>query len=254
MGELFTTVVVRPFYNILIFLVDFITSDLGIAVIILTVAFRFLIFPLSKSQIKTQLKMKYIQKPLEELKKKYKNQPEIMGREMMKLYKDNEIKPFAGLLMLLIQLPFLFGLYYVFLNSGLPEINSTLLYSFMPRPEFVDTNFLGLVDLTSKSAVLAVLVGITQYIQAKLLIPKSEPNPEKRNSLAEDMVKSMQLQMIYVMPIVLMFIAYYFGSIVALYILVGNLFSISQEHYIRHKIRKPEEARIKERSEAALTN
>jgi YidC/Oxa1 family membrane protein insertase len=68
--ELFINLIVRPFYNALIFLVDFITNDLGLAIIILTIIFRFIIFPLSKSQIKTQIKMKDIQKPLKELKKK----------------------------------------------------------------------------------------------------------------------------------------------------------------------------------------
>jgi len=247
MGNIFTTLIVQPFYNALILLVDFLTADLGIAIIVLTILFRFVLFPLSKSQIKTQLKMKQVQKPLRDLKEKYGKQPEVMAKEMMKLYKDNEIKPFSGILLLFIQLPLLFGFYYVFINTGLPEINFNLLYSFIPVPENLSTMFLGFVDVTEKSVVLAMMVAVTQYFQAKLLLPATdEDDKDRKLSPTEEIMKGLQTQMVYVMPIVIMFISYFFGAIVALYLLTSNVFSIAQEMYIRKTLREPESKKIKE--------
>ena len=140
-SSIFISLIVKPFYNSLIFLVDFITNDLGLAIILLTIIFRFVIFPLSKNQIKTQIKMREVQEPLKELKEKHKENPQLMAQKMMELYKKHEIKPFSGMLLLFIQLPLLFGFYYMFLSAGLPNVNFELLYSFIPAPENIDTVF-----------------------------------------------------------------------------------------------------------------
>jgi len=243
MTELFISLIVRPFYNALIFLVDFITSDLGLAVIILTVIFRFIIFPLSKSQIKTQIKMRDIQEPLKEIKKEYKNNPQEMGKKMMELYKDNEIKPFAGFLLLFIQLPLLFGFYYMFLRAGLPEINIDLIYSFIPYPDIIDTNFFG-INLTSKSVLLAMLASTTQYFQLKFLLPNNDPNKNPDKGSIEDVMQGVQKQMVYVMPVIMLFISYSFGAIIALYFVTSNIFSIAQEFYIKKTIRDKEEDEV----------
>lgn len=239
-SSIFISIIVKPFYNSLIFLVDFLTNDLGLAIIILTVVFRFIIFPLSKSQIKTQIKMKEIQGPMRELKKKYKDDQQKMAQEMMKLYKENDIKPFAGFLLLFIQLPLLFGFYYIFLRAGLPQINPDLIYSFIPYPPQVDTNFFGIsLAPPSKSILLAVLAAATQYVQAKLLLSgnKNDSKPEKGS--VEDVMNGVQKQMVFVMPIILLFIAYNFGGIVALYLLTSNVFSIIQEMYLKKTIKNP---------------
>lgn len=252
MKNLFINFIVEPFYNTLILLMDFFTTDLGIAIIVLTIIVRFILFPLSKSQIRTQIKMQQIQAPLREIQSKYKDDRETMGREMLKLYRDNKINPFSGILLLLIQLPVLFGLYYVFLNSGLPSINADLLYSFIPSPEYINTNFIGLFDMTTKSVILAFFVGVTQFIQMKIILPKTDKNTANTGEMsADNVMKNVQTQMMYVMPIILVSIAYTFGAIIALYLLVGNLFSIGQELYIRKTIRKPaEEARESELAKA----
>ena len=234
-SSIFISLIVKPFYNALIFLVDFITSDLGLAVIILTIVFRFVIFPLSKSQIKTQIKMKDIQEPLKELKKKYKNEPQVMAQKMMELYKENDIKPFSGFLLLFIQLPLLFGFYYMFLKAGLPAINTELLYSFVPSPTMINTSFLG-IELTEKSVILALLASITQYFQAKLLLPhKDDKKPEKGSM--EDMMRDVQTKMVYVIPTIMLFISYSFGAIIALYFDRSNIFSIIQEAYLKKTIK-----------------
>jgi len=243
MTELFISLIVRPFYNALIFLVDFITSDLGFAVIILTIIFRFIIFPLSKSQIKTQIKMKDIQEPLKDIKKEYKDNPQEMGKKMMKLYKDNEIKPFAGFLLLFIQLPLLFGFYYMFLRAGLPEINIDLIYSFIPYPEIIDTSFFG-INLTSKSVILAILASVTQYFQLKFLLTNNDPKKNPDKGSIEDVMQGVQKQMVYVMPVIMLFISYSFGAIIALYFVTSNVFSIAQEFYVKKTIKEKDKKEV----------
>ena len=90
MTGFFNTILVKPLYNALIFLVDFLPySDIGIAVILLTIAVRFIIFPISRNAIKSQIKMKEIQKPLKEIQEKYKDDKQKMSLEMMNLYREN---------------------------------------------------------------------------------------------------------------------------------------------------------------------
>lgn len=249
MKELFIQTIVQPFYNALMFLMDFITPDLGLAIIILTILFRLVLFPLYRSQIRTQMKMQKLQQPLKDLKEKYKKQPEVLGKKMMELYKEHKLNPLSGFFILLIQMPLMIGFYWVFIRAGLPEINLDLIYSFVPRPENINTNFLGFIELTNKSVLLAILVSLTQFVQMKILMSKmngndssnkdevknkkdSKTEPEKENLMADTM-KNVQGQMTYMMPMLMLFIGYSFGAIVAIYLLVGNLFSIGQELYIR---------------------
>lgn len=234
-SSIFISLIVKPFYNALIFLVDFITSDLGFAVIILTIVFRFIIFPLSKSQIKTQIKMKDVQVPLKKIKQENKDNPQLMAQKMMDLYKENDIKPFSGILLLFIQLPLLFGFYYMFLKAGLPAINTELLYSFIPSPTMIDTSFFG-IELTQKSIILALLASITQYFQAKLLLPNKDDEKPEKGSM-EDMMRGVQTQMVYVIPIIMLFVSYSFGAIIALYFVTSNIFSIIQEFYLKKTIK-----------------
>jgi membrane protein insertase Oxa1/YidC/SpoIIIJ len=152
---MFNSIIITPLYNILILLVDFLTTDIGIAVVIMTVIIRLLLFPLSKNQIQTQIKF----------------------------------------------------------------------------------------NITSKSIILAFLAGLTQWIQLRMLNSVNKDNKEvseKKDNPMGDMMKNFQTQMTYIMPLMIAFISYSFGVIIAIYLLTGNLFSIAQEYYLRKNIRKPE--------------
>jgi YidC/Oxa1 family membrane protein insertase len=241
MSQIFNQFLVIPLYNVLVLILDYVPlADLGFSVILLTIIVRLILFPLSKSAIKTQLKMKDIQKPLEEIKIKYKGDQQKMAIETMKFYKDNDIKPFSGILLLFIQLPIIFALYFVFLKEGLPQIDLTLLYSFVSAPEFVNPKFLGIFDLASKSITLALLAGLTQFIQARLMFKKANQTPSvsKENSFQNDLMKSMQIQMQYVLPGLMIAFSYSLGAVVALYFTTSNIFSILQELYLKKKLEK----------------
>jgi YidC/Oxa1 family membrane protein insertase len=241
---MFNTFLVEPMYNFLVFLLDVVPfSDLGVAVIILTVVVRTIIFPISKNAIRSQIKMKQIQEPLKEIQTKYKDDQQTMAKEMMKLYKDNNVKPFSSMLLIIIQLPIIFALYFVFLRGGLPEINNEMLYSFINIPSHINPKLLGLIDITSKSLILAAFAGITQLIQTNIMFKKNEIlNGKKKESaepsIMDDMMKSMQVQMKYVLPVIMGVIAYTTGALIALYFTVSNIFSIFQEIYIKNKLIK----------------
>lgn len=246
MKELFNDLLFIPLYNTLILLVDIIPGgDVGFAVIVLTLIVKFILFPLSKSAVKTSIKSKLIQGELEEIKTKHKDNREEMGRAMLDLYKRNGINPFSGILLIFIQIPVILALYWVVYKGGLPMINTDLLYSFVNTPQSVDMTFLGVFHIAeSKSITLALLAGVTQHIHARLSFPKQdikEKLPGDKPDFKEDLMKGMQIQIKWVLPIMVFAFSYGLIAVVALYWTVSNLFAIGQELYIRKTIKKPSE-------------
>ncbi len=227
-----------PIYNGLIFLMSsYSWIDLGVAVILITVLIKLILFPLTKISIKTQIKIKEIEPQMEEIKKKYKDNREELTKQTMELYSKNNINPFASFFLILVQLPILFALYFVFLKGGLPTVNFDLLYSFIEAPKQIDhVMFLGLIDMTEKSFLLAVLAGVSQFFQIKLVMPKLKEKSDK-DSMKDDLVRNMQLQMKYILPVFIFFLAYGLLSVVALYWTTSNLFMIGQELYVRKTIK-----------------
>lgn len=237
----------NPIYNGLIFLESYFTwMDLGVAVILITLIVKLILFPLTKNSIRTQMQIKKIEPELNKIKKLYKDNKEVLAKKTMDLYKDNKINPFSSFFLILIQLPVLFALYFVFLKSGLPDINIDILYSFIKTDTHINNvEFLGLIDITQKSFILALLAGITQFFQIKLVMPKIENKNKGEKTLKDDLIKNMQLQMKYVMPVFIFFIAYGLLSAVALYWITSNLFMIAQELYMRKTMKAEEKSVLK---------
>ena len=229
----FHTFIFEPLYNGLVFLVGFIPShDVGIAVILLTIFVRVVLFPLSRRAIATQIQMKKIAPEVEALREKYKDKREEQARAILGLYKEHGIRPFANFALFLLQLPILIGLYWVFAFGGLPEINTAILYSFVSAPNAVDMVFLGLVPMDGHSIVLAVLAGASQFLYTRLSLGKRVPQVKKTAgaSFSEDMARSLDLQMRYVLPIVLAVAAFYIVAAASLYWIASNLFMVVQEY------------------------
>ena len=206
----------------------------------ITLIIKLLLYPLTKSSIKTQIKIKEIDPLLNEIKEKYKDDKETQARKILDLYKNNQINPFSSFFLILIQLPVLFALYFVFIKGGLPNVNFDILYPFINAPKHIDNVFfLGLVDITAKSLPLALMASVSQFFQIRLVMPKKEEKPVDQRTFKDDLAKNMQLQMKYVMPVLIFFIAYGLISAVALYWTTSNLFMIAQELYIRKTVKKP---------------
>ncbi|NIS22999.1 membrane protein insertase YidC, partial [candidate division KSB1 bacterium] len=175
----------------------------GITLIILTLLVRFILLPLSHKSVASQAKMKEIAPEIQKVKEQHKNDKQEQARKTMELYQKHGINPFSGCVSVLIQIPIVIGLFFVFFK-GLPTIDSGALYSFIAIPEYINTHFLGIIDLAGKSAVLAVLAGGTQYFQMKLSMPPAPPlkNTEKKMSFKEELGRSMNIQMRYILPFI----------------------------------------------------
>ena len=236
----FSTLLVEPLYNGLVFLVGILPgSDVGVGSILITLLVKIILFPLSKKAIETQIKMKGLEKDLNELKDKHKDSKEKQAQAMMGLYKEKGVNPFSSFFLILVQLPIIFALYKIFLQNGFPNINQDLLYSFVHAPASANTHFLGLIDISQKSYVLAILAGISQFFQAKFsLASLPSQNPNQKGTFQADFARSMQLQMKYVLPIITFFIAYKISGAVALYWLVSNLWAIGQELLVRRRLER----------------
>lgn len=229
--NLWDTLLYKPLINILAFLVSVVPyADLGIAVIILTILVKVLLFPLSKASIKNQEKMGEMAPELSAIKKSGKSKEE-QAKDTFDLYKKYKTNPFSGCLLILIQIPIIFALYYVFWKGVV--FDPANLYSFIPIPEGINTVFLGLIDLGQKSLVLAILAGATQYLQA-LYAPKPTQVSEA-GSFGDSFQKSMQMQTKYVFPFLVGIIAYSISGAVALYWVVNNLFTTAQQIYLKKK-------------------
>jgi YidC/Oxa1 family membrane protein insertase len=234
-SSIFNSVFYNPLYNGLVFLLHTLPwLDLGFAIIIFTIIVKLALFPFSQKSVKTQAKIKQIEPQIKEIKEKYKDKQE-QAVKTMELYKQEQINPFSGFILILIQIPIIFALYFIFLRAGFPEINTEILYSFVGVPTQIKTTFLGLIDVSEKSLILALITGITQFFQAQLASPKTEPKKDNQG-LAADFARSMSLQMKYVFPIIIFFIAYTISAAIALYLMTSNIFMIGQELYAKRSI------------------
>lgn len=227
-----------PVYNGLVFFIDVIPGgDVGLAIIATVVVVKTILLPLSIKAAKTQRVMREIEPKLKEIRETLKDKRQEQGEAMLKLYREAGISPFASILLIFLQIPIIIALYFSVYTGGgiaLPAINTDLLYSFVWIPEIVNMNFLGILDITGKSIVLAFLAGITQFYQVKLAMPALAPrDPDAAPNFKEDFGRNMQLQMRYVMPVIIFFVAYYISAAIALYFFVSNLVAILQEIYIK---------------------
>jgi YidC/Oxa1 family membrane protein insertase len=241
MQALWNTIFYQPIYNSLIFIIDHITfGDVGFAIILVTIIIKLILSPLTRKSIKSQILMKRMEPEIKQIKKDFPNKEE-QAKKTFELYKKYGTNPFSGCLVVLLQLPVIFALYYVFFK-GL-SINPELIYSFIKVPTSLNTNFLGLIEMADKSIVLGLLAGITQFIQGYLstaLKPKveivKEIGEKTPKTFQEQLSDSMQMNIRYILPIFIAFIAWKISAAVALYWVVSNLFTISQEWYIRRKL------------------
>lgn len=228
-----------PVYNALVFFIDvFPGGDVGLAIIATVLLVKTILLPISIKAVKTQKMMKEIEPKLKEIKEKYKDNKQKQAEAMMGVYREAGMNPLASIVLIFIQIPIIIAIYYSVYSGGgvaLPAINVDLLYSFISNPgDIVSMNFLGWFDITERSVVLALGAGITQFIHVKMAMPDLPPkDPNAEPNLKEDFMRNMQTQMKYVMPVIIVFVAYSISAAIALYFVVSNLVTIGQEYFIR---------------------
>lgn len=228
MENLWNTVFYEPLYNALIFLTG-IVPDIGIAVVVLTVLVKIILYPFQTKSIKSQIELKQIQPEIDKIKEKFPNK-EDQARETFALYKERKINPFSGCLLVLVQIPIIIALYQVFIRGLLDH--DGVLYSFVSFPETVSTMFLGIIDISQKSIIFAILAGVTQFFQARMSLSRNTVDVNDKSFKGEFM-RSMNVQVKYILPVFVGVIAYQVSGAVALYWTTSNLFGIFHEWRIR---------------------
>ena len=231
-----------PIYNTLVFFIElFPHGDVGLSIIATVIFIKLIILPLSVKVAKMQAVMREIDPKMKQIKEKIKDRQK-QAEAMMALYKEANINPFANILLLFVQFPIIIALYFSVVRGGgvpLPDINTGILYSFIPNPDVVSMLMFGVFDIAQKSLPLAIVAGITQFIQVRFSMP---PLPERKAgeaaSMKDEFARSMQLQMRYMMPLMITFVAYTFSAAIAIYFIVSNLMAIVTELEVR-KHRQP---------------
>jgi len=239
-STLWHTLFFDPIYNGLIFIAGHMPgADVGLAIVILTIIVKIILLPLSLKAAHTQHAMRQLEPELTRIKEAHKDNREELAKKTMSVYRDAGINPFASIFLALLQIPVVIALYLAVYSGGgvrLPEVNIALLYSFVPTPEHLSMLFLGFTDMAAKSVALALIAGVTQFIYGHLSLPPSPAKTDTAPNFKDDLARSMNLQMKYVMPIIIFFVAYSVSAVVGLYLVVSNLMSIAQEYVVRARI------------------
>jgi YidC/Oxa1 family membrane protein insertase len=199
-----------PFLN---FSYENIFPNYGVAIILLTLVVKIVFYPLNNKQFESMKAQKKIQPELKKLQEKYKDQPEKLNKEMLKLWKENNANPFSGCLPVLIQMPFFFAIFYTIRSEAFkvviaqPGINS----GFLPF-------WLSDLGMPDKTYILPVIIGITMYLSQKMTV--TDPK---------------QAKMFMFMPFLMVFICFNLPSGVLLYWAVSQILQIAQQSYMLKK-------------------
>ena len=232
----FHAVFYDPIYNALVALVAVVPgSDVGIAVILVTIIIRLMLLPFSLSAARTQRAMKVLEPKIKELKEMHKGNKEKEALETLSLYREARVNPFSSILTVFIQIPVLLALYFVFYYDPFPAIDAVLLYSFTPVPDVISLEFLGIISVAGKSMVLAFLAGITQFFQAHLAL-SGTMKPSDTKNMQNDFQRVMGMQLKYVFPFIIAVISYTTSGAIALYFITTNLAGAVQEWYMMRKL------------------
>ncbi|MFH1714245.1 MAG: YidC/Oxa1 family membrane protein insertase [Candidatus Nealsonbacteria bacterium] len=229
----FNTILYKPLFNALVLIYQYLPGkDFGIAVILLTLMIRFLLYPLMVKSIRSQKELAELQPKIQEIQKKYKDDKEKQTKETMELYRKEKINPFGGCLPFLLQLPILIALYRVFWSGMKPE-SMQKLYSFVPNPGVIDPTFLGFINLGESNFIIAGLAGVAQFFQSKTMLPKTKG--QSKEGQMSQFSNMMQKQMLYFFPIITVVILLNLPSAIGIYWIVTALFSVWQQQIIMKK-------------------
>ena len=244
MMSLFHTFLYTPIYNLLMFFTDILPGqDIGLAVIAATLVIKVILMPLSFAALRTQRAIKALEPEMKRVREELKDDKEAQAKEMFALYKKYGVNPFAGILTLLIQLPIVLSLYWVFNNKTLLTVDPTLLYSFVPAPLAISPTFLGIFAIMGASITLAGLAALSQFAYGFYAIPVPEKSTKPAGTdMQADFGRALAMQMRFILPVFIGIAAYYTSVAIALYFITSNLVGILQEFRVirSKKVFRPE--------------
>jgi YidC/Oxa1 family membrane protein insertase len=215
-------VLAKPCVWIMNFIYDYI-PNYGVAIIILTILTKILLWPLGNKSYKSMAEMKKIQPLMAEIKEKYKDDKKKMNEEMMGLYKTYKVNPVGGCLPMVVQIPVFFALYRMLYEAI--ELRHAPFFGWITDLSAPDRLFrfdfsVPFMQPPYGIPVLTIIMGVTMFIQQKMSPPAGDPT---------------QAKMMMMMPIVFTVIFINFSSGLVLYWLVNNIISVAQQYYITKK-------------------
>jgi len=230
------------FVNVLIWIYDVVGHNFGLAIILFTILIRIVTWPLNAQQMKGAAAMQSLQsdKDWQAIQKKYAKDKEKLAQEQMRIYREKGINPFSSCLPTLIQFPIIIALYQSIIRalastpldllklsrsislpnvSDLIPLHSKFLWMDLGRPEGIPLPF-DISFLPYGFPILAIIVAITTYIQAKLTMPTS--------ATPGDQSAAMSGMMSIYMPLLLGYFAITFASGLSVYFITSNVLGIVQ--------------------------
>ena len=192
-----------------------VVGNYGIAIIIVTFLMRIIVFPLTLKQEKSMKKMRDLQPELEKIKEKYKDSPQEYQQKTAELYRENGVNPLGGCLPLLIQMPIFVALYWAFSGNAIPA-DAKFLWFTLKQPDR-----LFMMGKFAFNLLPVLNVGVT-YIQQKIMT--SATGGQENNQQMQTMM--------YMLPLMMLFIFYNMPSGVTLYYLVSGALSLVQQYFI----------------------
>lgn len=194
-----------------------IIPNYGIVIIIFSVLIKIIVYPLTKKSYSSMKEMQTIQPLMAEIREKYKDDPQRMNKEMMKLYKEHGVNPLGGCLPMLLQMPLLIALFIVF-RSTIQLRDAMFIPGWIPdlsRPDTLFTLPFSLPLYGNEFNLLPILMAVTMIFQSKMTM--QDPK---------------QKAMVYLMPIFMLLIFNRFPSGLNLYYTMFNLLTIIQQKFI----------------------
>ena len=215
-------VIAKPIFYLLDWLFKSVLN-FGVAIMILTLIIRLLMFPIAQKQFHSMAQMRVVQPKMKALQDKYKDDKPRMQQELMKLYKDEKINPLAGCLPILLQIPIFYALYKVLMLTIEMRHQPFALWIkdlSAPDPAMV-LNLFGLLDFQPPAllgvGVLAIILGVTMWLQFRLNPTPTDP---------------VQQQVFAIMPWMMMFVMAPFAAGLLLYWVTNNILSIAQQQWM----------------------
>lgn len=227
------TLFLQPLYNALIVSYN-VLGDMGLAIIAITVAIRVVLLPLANKALRSQRRLQALQPEMQKLQAKHKDDQQAMARELMAFYRKEGVSPASSCLPLLVQIPFLIALFFVFKDAvGGVQVP---LYSFVDDPGQIKTTFLGIVDLAKRDDTffLPALAAILQFLQSRMLLPKETPGPKVEG--APPGPPNIQKQLLYIFPVLTFVFAYTLPAALPLYWIATTVFTIVQQMLIMREL------------------
>jgi YidC/Oxa1 family membrane protein insertase len=229
---MFNAILVHPIFNLLALIYAYV-HDFGLAIVVLTIIIRGLLWPLVTRQLHSQRALQELQPELKRIKTEAAGDRTLEGKLTMELYKEREINPFASFLPLLIQLPIFFALFIVLRDIVKPGELAHIAYEpirhlgpiadiIQSKAKFSPT-LLGAIDLTKASPLLAALAALAQFVQTKQITPKNQGNDPQAQLMAG---------MVYLFPGLTFFIGLSLPSALPLYWLTASLMAILQQYLV----------------------